>query len=97
MTARAFSRIRSAISGTPRCFILNVTDAPVGSKWETDHTSVYRYDDNVTGRMSFNDAGPGSRVLYYSTSNSSTNKMHFMGHAEVKYIADGWTGPWEVS
>ena len=46
--------------------------------------------------MSFNDAGPGSRVLYYSTSKSTTNKMHFVGHAEVKYIADNWEGPWEA-
>ncbi|MBF4766607.1 DUF3883 domain-containing protein [Nocardioides agariphilus] len=96
VTARTYSRIRSALLDTPRCFILNVTDAPVGSKWETDHTSVYRYDATVTGRQPFNDAGPGSRVLYYSTSKSTTNKKHFVGHAEVKYIANNWDPPWEA-
>ena len=40
VTARTYSRIRSAVTDTPRCFILNVTDAPAGSKWETDHTTV---------------------------------------------------------
>ena len=94
VTARAYSRIRSAVTGTPRCFILNVTDAPAGSKWEVDHTESYRYNDTVTGRMPFNEAGPGSRVIYYSTSSSGANKMSFVGHAEVAYIGDGWAGPW---
>lgn len=96
VTARAYSRIRSAVTKTPRCFILNTTDAPVGARWETDHQTVYRYDDTVTGRMPLNDAGPGSRVIHYSTSNSSDNKMKFVSHAEVKYIGPGWTGPWEA-
>lgn len=96
VTTRAYSRIRSAVTKTPRCFILNTTDAPVGAKWETDHQTTYRYDDTVTGRMPLNDAGPGSRVIHYSTSNSSANKMKFVSHAEVKYIGPGWTGPWEA-
>src|SRR5689334_4651168 len=28
VTARAYSRIRSAVTNTPRCFIINTTDAP---------------------------------------------------------------------
>lgn len=96
VTVRAYSRIRSAVTGIPRCFILNVTDAPVGEQWETDHESTYRYDTNVSGRLPFTDAGPGSRILYYSTRKSTENKMHFVAHAEVKYISPGWEGPWEV-
>lgn len=96
VTARAFSRIRSALTGVPCVFILNTTDAPVGARWETDHHTVYRYDGTVTGRVPLNEAGPGTRILYYSTRNSSQNKMSFVAHAEVQYIAPGWTGPWEA-
>ncbi len=60
VTNRAYSRIRTALSGMPRCFLLNVTDAPVGARWETNHDEVYRYDETVTGRASLNDAGPGA-------------------------------------
>ena len=96
VTTRAFSRIRTEVTGVPRCFIINTNDAPVGSRWETDHERRYRYDDSVSGRIQLNDAGPGSRVLYYSTSKSSQNAQHFTGHAEVHYIASGWEGPWEA-
>lgn len=96
VTTRAFSRIRSAITGVPRCFILNTTDAPVGAKWETDLETIYRYDETASGRMPFNDAGPGSRVVHYSTSKSSGHPQHFVSHAEIHYIAAGWTGPWEA-
>ena len=94
VTARAFSRIQTAISGVPRCFILNVSDAPVGAHWETEHDRVYRYDETVSGRMPFNDAGPGSRVLHYATSNAQQSPQHFVSHAEVAYVGPGWTGPW---
>jgi hypothetical protein len=96
VTTRAYSRILSALRGVPRCFILNVTDAAVGTRWERNHAEVYRYDDTVTGRRSLNDAGPGSRVVYYSTSNASTNPKHFIATAMVGYISPGWSGPWEA-
>lgn len=96
VTARAYSRIRSAITDVPRCFILNTTDAPAGARWEVDHESKYRYDTSVSGRVAFNDAGPGSRVVYYSTDKSTTDRQHFVAHAEVHYIASSWTAPWEA-
>lgn len=96
VTTRAFSRIRTAVTGIPRCFIINTTDAPVGAKWETDRTAVYRYDDRVSGRKPFTEAGPGSRIVHCSTSKSSSDKMSFVSHAEVNYIANGWKGPWEA-
>lgn len=97
VTNRAYSRIRAAITGVPRCFIFNVTDAAPGAKWETDHHRRYRYDSTVTGRGPLNDAGPGSRIIYYSTSKSKEHPKHFVAHAEVTYIGPGWTGPWEAS
>ena len=97
VTARAFSRILAAVTQTPRCFILNTTDAPVGTRWESDHESVYRYDGTVTGRRPLNDAGPDSRIVYYSTSNSSQNRMMFIASARVADISPGWDGPWEAT
>lgn len=96
VTVRAFSRILSAITGIPRCFILNVTDAPVGAKWEIDHESVYRYDHTVSGRQALNNAGPGSRVIYYSTHNAKHHRMTFSARADVHYIASGWSSPWSA-
>jgi hypothetical protein len=96
VTTRAFSRIRSAVTGVPRCFILKVTDAPAGTRWETNHDEVYRYDGTVSGRMPLNDAGPGSRILYYATSKSKAHGKHFIATAQVGYIGPGWTGPWEA-
>ncbi|OAB87933.1 hypothetical protein AWH69_07900 [Janibacter melonis] len=94
VTTRAYSRIRTGITKIPRCFILNVTDAPAGAKWETTHESSYHYDETVSGRLPLNDAGPGSRVIYYSTSKSKKNPMHFNACAEIDYVAGGWSGPW---
>lgn len=97
VTTRAFSRIHAAVSKTPRTFILAVNDAQVGARWEVDHTVSYRYDTTVSGRGSFNDAGPGSRVLFYSTAKSSLYPKAFVAHAVVRYIGPGWTGPWEAA
>ncbi|QTE30029.1 protein NO VEIN domain-containing protein [Pengzhenrongella sicca] len=94
VTNRAYSRIRAALSATPRCFMLNVTDAPVGARWEQNHQELYRYDTTVTGRRSLNDGGPGSRIVYYATSKSRRDAKHFIARATVSYIDPGWTGPW---
>lgn len=95
VTIRAYSRILARIKGQPRCFILNTTDAPAGTRWEdtADKGRLYRYDGTVTGRRPFNEAGPGSRVVYYSTSKSSNHPMHFVSCAEVAHILPGWTLP----
>ncbi|GAB4087044.1 hypothetical protein GCM10028784_36740 [Myceligenerans cantabricum] len=94
VTLRAYSRMLVALSKRPRCFVLNSTDASVGNAWETDKEQHYRYDTNVTGRMPLNDAGPGSLVLFYNTSNHSRNRMSYTATARIEYIAPGWTGPW---
>lgn len=96
VTTRAYSRIRSAITGVPRCFIFKVNDAPIGSRWETNHNEVYRYGSNVTARKALNDAGPGSQVIYYATRKASKHRRHYVASATVAYIASGWEGPWEA-
>jgi len=96
VTVRAYSRILAALTQTPRCFLLSVSDAPTGAKWELNHEEVYRYDDRVTGRLSLNDAGPGSKIIYYATRSSSVHPMHFIAIADIDYILYGWDGPWEA-
>jgi hypothetical protein len=96
VTNRGYSRILAALTKTPRCFLLSVTDAPVGARWEVNHEEVYRYDNSVTGRKSLNDAGPGSKVIYYATRRSSMLPMHFIAVADVDYIFSNWEGPWEA-
>lgn len=96
VTARAYSRMRTALTRVPRCFVLNRTDAREGASWETDDTRVYRYDRTVTGRRPLNDAGPGSLIVYYNTSSASSYPMHYTASARVEYIRPGWRGPWEA-
>lgn len=94
VTSRAFSRMRSAISGVPRCFLLNRTDAKEGIAWESEESNIYRYDTRVTGRRPLNEAGPGSLIVYYNTSSDSRAPMRFTASALVQYISPGWKGPW---
>lgn len=95
VTSRAYSRMLVAQRGFPRCFVLNSTDASEGNVWETDKQSLYTYDSTVTGRAPFNDAGPGSMVLFYNTSSHSQNPMSFTATARVDYIRGTWKpGPW---
>src|SRR5699024_7278647 len=96
VTTRAYSRILAAVSNSPRCFIINTTDHPVSAKYADRHERSYNYSSSVTGRKPLNDAGPGSRVVFYSTSNASQNRMSFTAHARVDYIAPGWEAPWEA-
>lgn len=97
VTNRAYSRLRTSLSGRPRCFVLNRTDAREGASWEVDDDRVYRYDNRVTGRGPLNDAGPGSLIIYYNTSSASSHPMHYTAAARVRYIGPGWgSGPWEA-
>lgn len=87
VTNRCYSRILAALNNTPRCFILNASDKGQGLTWETDHRDIYRFDSTVSGRKALWDAGPYSRVLFYSTSNSRINPMTFTGCAMVTEIS----------
>lgn len=92
ITSRAYSRIHSELTSEPRCFILNVADSSLGNSWETDHQVKYKFDRSVSGRRSLIDAGPGSYVLYYSTSNSTVNPKTFSGVAIVSYLTGSYRG-----
>ena len=93
VTGRAYSRMLVALSERPRCFVLNTTDADIGTAWETDKEKEYRYDTTVSGRVSLNQAGPGSLVLFYHTSNHSQSPMSYTASARIDYIAPGPGGP----
>lgn len=96
VTERGLSRMLAALTGVPRCFIFNVSDTGAGAAWETEHERYYRYDADVTGRGRINQAGPGSRIVYYATSNSKANKQTFISIATVQYIEETGPGKWQV-
>ena len=87
VTTRCYSRILAALTSTPRCFILNVSDGDQGLTWETDHRIVYRFDSSVSGRKALLDAGPNSRVIFYSTGKSKQHQMTFSGCALVTHVS----------
>ena len=98
ITARAYSRILAELTSRPRCFILNVADSEIGNSWETNHESEYRFDSSVSGRKAILDAGPGSYVLFYSTSNSRVNPKSFSGLALVSYVSGSYrTDAWVLN
>ena len=92
VTNRAYSRIRTAITGVPRCFLVS---GSVGVWAHPDIDERYFYDDRTTGRSNLTDAGPGSRILFYDRDLRGIPR--FIVHGEVAYIGPGWTGPWSVS
>lgn len=96
VTERGLSRMSAALTGVPRCFIFNVSDTGAGAAWETEHERYYRYGANVTGRGRINQAGPGSRIVYYATSNSRANKKSFIAIATVAYIEELKRGSWQA-
>ena len=91
VTNRAYSRIRTAITGVPRCFIVKGT---IGIWAHPDIDERYVYDERTTGRSNLSDAGPGSRVLFYDRGHLGLPRL--TAHGEVAYIGPGWTGPWTV-
>lgn len=98
VTTRCYSRILVALTGTPRCFILNVSDGDQGLTWETDHRVVYRFDSSVSGRHALLEAGPNSRVIFYSTGKSKHNQMTFSGCALVTHVSGHRdSNQWELS
>jgi len=96
VTTRAYSRMLAAIRRRPRCFLLSVNDAPVGTRWESNFKEVYRYDRSVSAHRPLNEAGPGSQVVFYATGKSTISPKHFIASATVAYIYPGWEGPWEA-
>lgn len=96
ITTRAFSQILSALTQRPRCFILAQSDGELGSAYERDYKRHYRYGKKVPGRLAFNDAGPGSQIIYYATGNNSfLPKTHFAAARVADILgtpqSDTWT------
>ncbi|MGY0536359.1 protein NO VEIN domain-containing protein [Nocardioides sp. YJ-D4] len=86
VTNRAYSRILAAVTRVPRCFLVDCGPMPLLD-------DSYRYDKSAGGHGSLNDAGPGSRVIFYRREDAG---LRFEAHGEVAYIASGWSGPWSV-
>lgn len=83
VTNRAYSRIRTAITGVPRCFLIRDFPLPGGD---------FQYHSRGEGRAMLTDAGPASRVLFWNSPHSGVSVLN--AHGEVAYIEPGWSGPW---
>lgn len=83
VTARAFSRVLSAIAGQPRCFVIDQSSLD-----DADTLEINR----IATRDPFAEAGPGSKVLLVSASNGLATAHAW---AEVAEVWPGWsTAPW---
>ncbi|MFE7504022.1 DUF3883 domain-containing protein [Promicromonospora sp. NPDC057488] len=94
VTVRAYSRMLVGLSKTPRCFVLSATDVVADGASDSDQNLYYPYDSTFLGTTSFNEAGPGTLVLFYDEGIGSENPMSYTGTARIEYIAPGWQGPW---
>lgn len=84
VTNRAYSRIRSAVTGVPRCFLVN---GAVGVWAHPDIDERYQYNERTTGRSNLTDAGPGSRILFYDRDHLGLTRL--IAHGEVSYSGQG--------
>jgi hypothetical protein len=96
VTTRAYSRIRTAISGVPRCFLLRDSGGHAPNFFVVGGSAVYHYDESCSGRSPLNDAGPASRVVLYGATGQGPSHLEFTGTATIEYIAPGWAGPWDA-
>ncbi len=85
VTVRAFSQIRSAITGIDRCFL-------VPAPKSRDAEVLLEFDTSPGASRLLIEAGPGTKILYVQR--SPVPKI--VGTAEIKYVAPGWEGPWAV-
>lgn len=85
VTTRAFSRILTAITGTPRCFLVPWSE-------RSGPLSYQEYQKQADGDA-FAEAGPGTLVLAYEAGVPGQAKVH--GAAIVTNMLPGWrTIPW---
>lgn len=85
VTNRAYSRIRTAITGVPRCFLVRDFLPAKGE---------YYYGSGAEGRAAITDAGPASRLLFWNRDHDGQTWLN--AHGEIAYIASGWTAPWII-
>lgn len=98
VTARGFSRIRSALIGVPRCFVICTDDAPQISAWSHQGTTEWPFDSKTKGTLAFKDAGPGSLILFAHRSEATASSWLIQSSARVRYVSGGYRRPpWVVT
>lgn len=86
VTTRAYSRIRAAISGVPRCFIIDISDPNPRITRPPSGAPVYTFGREQIGYDSFIDAGPGSLVAPHRNG-------RFIQTGSVSYVAPRYKPP----
>ncbi|MCR2824410.1 DUF3883 domain-containing protein [Microbacterium sp. zg.Y909] len=90
VTTRAYSRILSAVTGVPRCFIVNWPAIP------DDEQAITLPFFKQADLNPFAEAGPGSMVLFGEVSPGDLVSAY--AWAEVTDMSPGWrTAPWSAT
>ena len=98
VTARGYSRIRSALTGVPRCFVICTDEAPHASAWSHHNTIEWWFDSKTKGTLAFKDAGPGSRILFAQRSEATASSWLIWSSGRVRYLSGGYRQPpWVVT
>ena len=67
VTARAFSKMLTALTGNPRCFVVRVESRRPTQFWERIDSGTFRAPLTQFRSLSLEDAGPGSLLLFYQS------------------------------
>ena len=87
ITNAGYRKLLCAISGEPRCFILNAADNVASARYGDATGKFYGYDTTVSGSRALTEAGTGSRVIFHRTRNAAgAPKQSFVAMAEVTAI-----------
>lgn len=87
VTNGGYRKLLRGVTKQPQCFILNIADHPVSDQYADVPGESYGFDDDVSGRVPFLEAGPGSRVIFYRTRKATElPKRAFIGHAIVTQV-----------
>lgn len=87
VTARAYSRIRSAVLKQPRCFVIVLSNEVMSGVAASERFDFF---GRAGGRWALTDAGPGSRVLFVTGRSRSHVRPRM--HGWVKEVQGTWDG-----
>lgn len=65
VTARAFSKMLTALTGSPRCFVVRVESRRPTQYWERIGNGTFRAPLTQFRSLGLEDAGPGSFLLFF--------------------------------
>lgn len=87
VTNGGWRKLLRGLTKRPQCFILAIADHPISADYDDVPGESYGFDDKVSGRVAFLEAGRGSRVVFYRTAKASElPRQTFIAHAVIDAI-----------